>query len=358
MNRRALMAFVSAIAIGFASTGFARQAELSAAVDSEVGDPTCRDAGVFGQRLITAVCWDCMFPIRMGGFAISGTKSADRVPEGASEQAGLCVCFDNLGMPEPGIPMSFWEPYRLAEYTSTPGCSQPLLGVRFPFDRINMGTNREGAQASLNHKNETSFKHYHYYSFPVMNMLSMYVPRKCNIGAFNDLDVMYLSEVDPTWNNDEIAFFTNPESALFANALAPLACIPDAFASMVDKQFQKLWWCAGSWGVITPPSGNLASRTNTLHASSIEMVRTLYQLHRRGIEWGTVGEENACGGSITKIFPKEQYRFSLYYPVAESDDNHIVGAPPLLWGAFKLLPGLSNDPVYIVWRWVDCCNTD
>ena len=201
-----------------------------------------------------------------------------------------------------------------------------------------------------------AFFHYHYYSFPVASMLSMYMPENCNPGYFNDLDVMYLSEVDPTWQHDELAFFTNPESALFANPLTAISCIPDAFATMVDDTFNKLWWCAGSWGTILPPAGNIALGTSTLNATSLELTRMLYVLHRRGIEWGTVGEENACGGNITVNLPKDQYRMSLFYPVAEADDNHIIGRPELFWGAGKIIPGMSEDPVYILWRWLDCCS--
>ena len=285
LKRILILGAISIFALGTTQTTYAVEAEVSNAQTAEDGGITCRNAGVFSTRLINNVCWSCMFPIKVAGITVSGGKSKDRIPDGASKAKGLCVCYDNLGVGIPGIPSSFWEPYRLAEYVRPSGCSQVLLGKRFPFDRLNRG--RAELNAMSDQKNGLkggAFFHYHYYSFPVASMLSMYMPENCNPGYFNDLDVMYLSEVDPTWQHDELAFFTNPESALFANPLTAISCIPDAFATMVDDTFNKLWWCAGSWGTILPPAGNIALGTSTLNATSMELKRMLYVLHRRGIE--------------------------------------------------------------------------
>jgi len=350
-------AVASAMCLVISTPSYAVEAEVSKAVTSEDTNIDCRNAGLFSMKMINNVCWSCMFPIKIAGFVVSGSKNKDRIPDGASKAKGLCICYDDLGLAVPGLPSSFWEPFRLAEYVRNPGCSQVLLGKRFPFDRLNRGVTENNATSDQqNGVKGYAYKHYHYYSFPVATMLSMYMPENCNPGYFNDLDVMYLSEVDPTWQRDELAFFTNPESALFANPFTALTCIPDAFAGLVDDVFESLWWCAGGWGTLTPPSGNVAAGTETLNSTSLELAKMLYVLHRRSIEWGTVGEENACGGSITVNLPKEQYRFSLFYPIAEADDNHGFGRQPIFWGPGKLLPGLSEDPIYIVWRWLDCCN--
>ena len=37
-------------------------------------------------------------------------------------------------------------------------------------------------------------------------MLDLFVKQACNPDGYMDLDIMYLSELDPTWNNDELAF--------------------------------------------------------------------------------------------------------------------------------------------------------
>lgn len=48
--------------------------------------------------------------------------------------------------------------------------------------------------------------HYHYYAFPLLIMLDLFIKQTCNADGYMDLDIMYMSELDPTWNNDELAF--------------------------------------------------------------------------------------------------------------------------------------------------------
>ena len=194
----------------------------------EVG---CIDAKIISQKLITDVCWDCVFPIKVAGVAVSGSKHKNRVPDGAATQP-FCMCWDNQGVPKPGVTTQFWQPNRLVEYQRVSGCSSVLNGVRFPFNRLNQGT-QEKAEERPGEGELQTYRHYHFYAFPVMLMLDIFVPGHCNPGAFHDLDVMYLSEVDPTWKADELAFFANPEAALIATPLAATACVPDAVASNV-----------------------------------------------------------------------------------------------------------------------------
>jgi len=47
------------------------------------------------------------------------------------------------------------------------------------------------------------------------------VQNNCNAGGLRNLDIMYMSELDPTWNIDELAFFINPETVVFANQPLP-----------------------------------------------------------------------------------------------------------------------------------------
>lgn len=323
---------------------------LCPTVQAEVG---CINANIIGPKMITDICWDCVFPIRVAGVPISGSLFRDRYPSGAATRP-FCMCFDNLGVPKPGVTTQFCQPNRLVEFQRVAGCASVLNGIRFPFNRFNLGY--EGRHSEQRNY-EGTYRHYHYYAFPVMIMLDMFVPIHCNPGAFHDLDVMYLSEVDPTWANDEIAFFTNPESALVGNPLAVVTCIPDAVAASVGEPLDTLWWCAGSWGGIYPLSGNVLGRDGTLRTTSLMSARVLAQLHRRGVEWGTVGNENFCGGSVTPYLPKFQYRFTVMHPVAETDDFHALGSSPLLWGMGRTIPSVGEDPIYLIWRWLDCCNT-
>ena len=320
---------------------------------TQAGEVGCVNANVISGKLITDICWDCVFPIRVAGVPISGSLYSDRIPDGAADTP-FCMCWDNQGVPRPGISTSFWQPNRLVEFQRVSGCSSVLNGIRFPFNRLNQGTQNKAEERP---GDMLTYRHYHYYAFPVMLMLDMFVPGHCNPGAFHDLDVMYMSEVDPTWTNDELAFFTNPEAALVGTPMAIGACIPDAVASNLGKPMKRLFWCAGSWGTIYPFSGNVLGRDGILRTTSVMAVRTLAALHRRGLEWGTVGRETMCGGAILPVLPKNQYRFSLMYPTPETTDNHGLGETTLTWGLSRTIPGVGEDPIYIVWRWLDCCNT-
>lgn len=106
---------------------------------------TCPDAGLLSGKLLTDVCWSCIFPIRVAGLPL-GSGS---VPSGASNKS-FCLCEDNLGVPRPGIVTSMWEPARLIELVRTPGCSPSLGGIRLPLgDRRLQGGHGEGEYDNL-----------------------------------------------------------------------------------------------------------------------------------------------------------------------------------------------------------------
>ena len=325
------------------------------AADEVSNSTTCPNAGVFSGALITDICWECVFPLMVSGLPISGGSREDTIPPGHADKP-LCMCDNPMtGLPMLGFQTSFWEPFRLIETVRESGCSEVLTGVRFPFDRLHQGKHRESGKDRTNVDGVT-FKHYHYYSFPAMYILQMFVPRNCNPGGFMDIDAMYLSEVDPTWNDDEISFFTNPENALIASPLGITACIPDAVAANVGKPVAQHYWCAGSWGLMYPATGNVRM-VDPLTASSLMSARILYTMHRRGFEWKSMGDDSMCGGEIAPFMPKQQYRLSMFHPVAETDDNHVIGQTSLVWGLGRQVPAVGEDPVWIVWRWIDCCNT-
>ena len=76
-----------------------------------------------------------------------------------------------------------------------------------------------------------AFYHWHYFSFPLLSILDMGFLSRCASGDYSSMDLMYLSELDPTWKKEKLAAITAPESALFANAPAVASCAADAAAS-------------------------------------------------------------------------------------------------------------------------------
>ncbi|EBG2320418.1 conjugal transfer protein TraU [Vibrio cholerae] len=318
-------------------------------VRSVSADPGCQNAEVIGGKLITDICWSCIFPIKVAGVPISGGGGS--FPSEAVSNP-LCMCEDNLGVPRPGVTTSMWEPARLVEFQRVPGCSSVLNGVRFPFDRTNQGHHGMGDMDG----GDGSFMHFHYYAFPLLVMLDLFIKQTCNADGYMDLDIMYMSELDPTWNNDELAFFTNPEAAAVANPIAAAACTADAVSSTAGKPLKQLFWCAGSWGTLYPFSGNQNGGKGVIRDSSLLSTRVLAALHRRGLAWKTMGSEAMCRGVISPTLPKTQYKFTLLHPVPETNSSHVIGESTLTWGLARTIPAIGQDPIYTIWRWNDCCN--
>ena len=57
-------------------------------------------------NLITDVCWDCVFPVSMGGGLINMGITSDDYDTGVGH-APICICTNNLSI---GTPVGFWEP--------------------------------------------------------------------------------------------------------------------------------------------------------------------------------------------------------------------------------------------------------
>jgi len=311
----------------------------------------CPDAKLWSGRLISDICWSCIFPIIIGGVAMGGSE--DDAPDGRAKPAipFLCLCEDGPMGISVGMPLGLWEPARLIEMVRLPYCSPALGGIRLNLTRSRLlggSTNAAGDDSAR------MFYNFHYWAFPLLLILELFTGASCNPDGYVDFDLMYLSEIDPTWNDDELAFFTVPEVVLFANPFMQAACIGDAVAGLADKTIDSLIWCAGSWGGLYPFTGTVLGSESRPRVTSLIAAKAIAALHRRGLAWKTMGDDALCGGYIYPTIPKEQYRFSMFYPVAETQSNHAIGATTYRWGEWRTIPGFE-DYLYIVWRWNDCC---
>ena len=312
----------------------------------------CPSADILSGKLITDVCWDCIFPLVIGGVPLGGSTS-DR-PDAAAPGRPVCVCFDDAGVAEVGTTFGMWEPAKLIEFTDTPGCSSVLGGVKFPFDQTNRGTTGRH-QSVANGEPKESYHHYHYYAFPLLNMLDLFTGRGCSSDGYSDLDIVFMSELDPTWNRDELAFFSTPEAVMVANPIALAACAADAASATAGKPLDNMFWCAGSWGGMYPLSGTQTEHPGIIGQTSLGKAKLLAALHRRGMMRRSMGEEALCGPQIDPFMPKSQYKFTTLYPVAETNRAHAMGESTLRWGAGRTIPAVAEYPIYTTWQWNDCC---
>jgi conjugal transfer pilus assembly protein TraU len=318
---------------------------LAFSAGASANETVCPNAELLSAKLVTDICWGCLFPIRIAGVPFGGG------PPGASNQS-VCACNDDLGVPRPGWTSGMWEPARIVELVRFPGCAPALNGARLPLpNRRQLGSGGDGTFDNA----DKVFYHYHYYAFPLLIMMDLWLDSHCNAGGYSDMDLMYLSELDPTWNHDDLAFFVNPEAAAVANPLAVTACAAEAVTAAAGETIDSLFWCAGSWGHLYPLSGYDANAGMVQNTSKLA-TRAVAALHRRGMAWQTMGNSALCGGYINPMLPKRQYKWTMFFPLPEANQAHVTGSPATLWGAGRMLPGVGEDAVYILWRWNDCCN--
>ena len=157
---------------------------------AKTADLTCPDAQLFSGKLISDICWACVFPIRLAGMTVWEGDA----PDGASDQV-VCNCPDNNGVADLGIVIGMWEPARLVELVRAPGCSPSLGGVTLPVGSKRLiGTHGQSERDS----SDLSFFNYHWYAFPLLVLLDLFYDAACVDGLL-DFDLLYLSELDPTW---------------------------------------------------------------------------------------------------------------------------------------------------------------
>ena len=328
-------------------------AALAEDAGAPLPDPSCQDGGVISGKLLTDICWDCIFPIRMGGVASFGSERAAGavIPDGASEQT-FCACDDGAGLPHPGYTVAMWMPAMLFELVRSPGCAMTLGGIKLPItDPRLLGDRGRGWQDF----SDEAFYSYHQYAFPLLTIMDLFLDPRCNAGGYSDLDLMYFSELDPTWAASELAFFTNPEVSAVANPTAWAACPIDAARALVDQPIEELFWCVGSQGWLYPLSGYTNAWGSLAGQTSHVLYKAIAAQHRRGMMRRTVGSDALCTPPVEPMFPKQQYGMSMFFPLPEAEGKHPVGRSALLWGSWRQIPATGEDAIYLLWRWRDCC---
>ena len=315
-------------------------------------DLLCPNADFWGEKMLTGICWSCLFPIRLGGFTLFDGDNG--LPDGVTQET-ICEC-NTKGLPDIGITGGAWLPARLVEVVRKPYCSPILGGTSF-----NQGVRLWGGRKEVEGDgSDKTYYNFHYWAFPLYMILQLFVQNNCNAGGFRNLDMMYMSELDPTWNIDELAFFMNPEAVIFANPLAIAACTVDCATTSASKPLDSLFWCAGCWGNLYPFTGNIASDASPPRDTSLLTARLLSSLHRKGLAHKTYGDAALCSGQIYPMIPKQQYKLSTLFPIAEASSGnccHWIGESTFKWGENRIIPGTGEDYVYLIWRYTDCCLT-
>jgi conjugal transfer pilus assembly protein TraU len=252
-----------------------------------------------------------------------------------------------------GVKFSFWEPVRHVDVVRKPFCLSAMGGVE-----LDPGFNApHGAQTKKDHTGTSSFYQAHWYIDPVMVLIGAVLDSPCL--EQNVFDLVYMTEFDPLWNDDELTSILNPDSFLFGNLASKLACGADCVASTVGFGRNELFWCAGCQGSMYPLNGNVSAHIGGVQASSLIVSRLIAKMHREGLMWAASGDAGLCGYYPQMLMDKTNYKYQMHFPVAQNKIDgkccQPLGRSTILWGAGKEIPGAGEDFAYMIFRKRSCC---
>ena len=310
-------------------------------------DPTGAANGCNGTFFnpITDTDWNNMFPITIMGAQFGGGQNPPLMYE-----PPICVCPSIFGIPSPGIGITFWEPLYVAEIERTPGCMSSLGGVMVlpGFSTL------QSEQANrIEAGGPSSRMQLHWYEYPVISMLDIFKSIAC--WGISGVDLAYITEVDPTWQDDLWAAIFAPESILFANPIAQASCSIDAIAASLDFPFDAMFWCAGTWGSVYPFSGNSGHTNSNFTSNNLILSKFLARQSRLGLQFQTIGPDAMCYSHPNPIWLKSQYRINQVAPTARKGPPVVIGSPAVVQS-----PPIANYPtressVNLIWQGQQCC---
>ena len=349
-------------------------------------------ASCFGgfPNLVTDVCLDCAFPITILGLPV---MSAAAQEDYSTVTSPLCACNGPAGIPIAGMHTSFWQFARQVDITRTPYC-MVLLGTSMGIG-INsqmMGSMTPGNVTDSGRSEKMTFRHIHWYINPAMGLLQIALDSKCLEAS--PFDIPYMSEIDPSHGDDELARLLAPETYMFSNIVAQLACAADCVSSTLGFGNNLLYWCDGCNGFVFPLTGYVPATYGGVQMSSVLAHRITQKLHRALTQTSTAGDAAMCApAGVPQInMDKRQYKYSMLYPNPQtgpgvtpmpSTPGTITGsAPPnsayatqaqtsgagrccqpfgrttVLWGSGREFPTPNGqDFGYAIFSKRDCCQS-
>lgn len=315
---------------------------LSATYTAQAADAQCQGRFV---NPITDICWECVFPITIGDVAVSSSSVPDT--ENPSDPIQFCPTpppvFERIG-----LAIGYWEPMALTDVTRSPYCMVNLGGFN-----LNVGKVGEGTAGQVDKAVPGGFYHVHWYKYPVTYWLNIITSLGCLQGG--DMDIGYLSELDPMWNDSSLGLVITPEAMLFNNAIAQGACAADAIASATGRPLDVLFWCAGSQGSMYPFSGYVSNEFSPLESSVLVSERMAFKLHREGLIMNSVGQNTAvCYEYPSPIIPKGRWRYQMVNMYPDVVQCHPFGQTVMRWEAGHTQPADRKNYGYLIWRKRNC----
>ncbi|HHQ4545265.1 TPA: conjugal transfer pilus assembly protein TraU [Aeromonas veronii] len=292
---------------------------------------------------VSDICWECIFPISIGSIAVSPGIAPD-TPNPASP---IQICPMGV-LYRVGLAIGYWEPMALTDVTRAPYCLVNMGGISLGIGKVGSGTSGQSDRDVAG-----GFFHVHWYKYPLTYWLNIITSVGCLQGG--DMDIGYLSELDPTWNDSAIGLILSPEAILFGNIIAQGACAADAIASSVGKPIDALFWCAGAHGSMYPFSGYTSDEFSPIQSSILLSERMAFKLHRQGMIRNSVGKDKAvCFEYPSAIVPKTRWRYQMVNVHPDVAACHPFGRTTSIWEAGNNMPNDRKNFGYLLWRKRNC----
>lgn len=303
-------------------------------------DPMC--AGKFVNP-ITDICWQCLFPMTIGKVPVFPGIAPD------TENPSMPVQICQLGiLYRIGLAVGYWEPFALTDVTRSPYCMVNLGGFN-----LNIGKMGGGAAGQSDRVAAGAFYHVHWYKYPLTYWLNIITSAGCLQGG--DMDIGYLSELDPMWEDSSLSSVIAPEAFVFANPVAQGACAADAIASGFHKSINALFWCAGSQGSMYPFTGYTSNEFSPQASSVLLSERMAFKLHRQGMIMNSTGQDRAvCYEYPSPIMPKDRYRYQMVNMYPDTALCHPFGRSVMHWQVGHASPASRKNFGYLIWRKRNC----
>ncbi len=314
---------------------------LIAAVSFAFGKCNATPANLMTE--IFKLDYSAMLPLKIAGVTILPGNMPDTI---TTINKPICIC----PAPPPifiriGIPVGFFNPDRIIDSVKDSYC--------FPSVGVNLGMHgNDGKQGKDTNAGEYTFYQTHMIMFAPFEILDIATDFIC-LQAPSTLDIGYMTELDPMWNDDALAALIQPEALLFGNPVTNLACIADSIAAQTYHSLPELFWCKGAWGNAYPMTGRTTSN-DYIQSSASVAAELIYKLHRQLMMWATWGEPALCHKYPLPIWEKDAYRMQLILPIP-NPKAFVIGTTGLLWDYGKNPPFKGDNFSYIIFRKKDCC---
>ena len=302
-------------------------------------------------NMISDPAWKEIFPLRIGGVTVMSFDGYS-APDATSNP--FCVC----PMPPPlfyriGIPVSFNEPARLAEAVKD-AFYFPSFGFRIGSPG---GSTKALGAATTNQVEgqQNSFYQAHWFVFPIWSLMGLLTDFVC-VESGAEIDLAFLTEILPTWQDDNLSAYLTPEVLLFANPVAQLACIADSVSTNLWRPLDSMFWCIGSSGSTYPMSGHFSDHNNIQSAFGATN-RMIFNMGRLLLLWDH--GVNACTPVVTPIWNKSHYKMQRLRPTVQKKAWPVgtsswmyqhFGNPPMGSGV-----GSADNFSFLLFRKKLCC---